>query len=240
MSIFKEIEKRLENLVEGFFNSRWRSTIQPVELARKLVAEMDRARRISVTVTYAPNIFNVALAPDDLAEIERFKESLQRELTNYLTAHAQTKQYRLTGAFHIALTAEPDLKSGDCRIETHIEDRPAPIEEHTQIISAEEARLLLTAARQARLEDEVSGLTYPLKSKSTTIGRQADNDIILDNPGVSRHHARLDIDGSSYRLIDLSSTNGTLLNDEDVDEALLADGDSVSFGKIVLRFRLAS
>ena len=240
MSIFNEIEKRLENLFEGFFNNRFRSTIQPVELARKLVAEMDRARRISVTVTYAPNIFTIALAPGDLAEIERFKESLLRELTSYLTAHAQAKQYRLTGAFNIALTADPGLKSGDCRIETHIEERPAPVEGHTQIISAEEARLLLTAARQARLDDEASGLTYPLKSNSTTIGRQADNDIVLDSPGVSRHHARLDLDDSSYRLVDLSSTNGTFLNEKEVDEALLTDGDSISLGNIVLRFRLTS
>ncbi|MDP1809462.1 MAG: DUF3662 and FHA domain-containing protein [Actinomycetota bacterium] len=240
MSIFKEIEKRLENLFEGFFNNRWRSTIQPVELARKMVAEMDRARRISVTVTYAPNIFTVGLAPADLTEIERFKESLLRELTNYLTAHAQAKQYHLTGAFNITLTADPDLPSGDCRIETHIEERPAPVEEHTQIISAEEARLLLTAARQARLDDEASGLTYPLKSKSITIGRQADNDIVLDSPGVSRHHARLDLDGSAYRLVDLSSTNGTFINDEEVDQALLADGDNISLGNVVLIFRLTS
>ena len=73
MSIFKDIEKRLENLFEGFFNDRFRSALQPVELARKLVAEMDRKRQISVTLVYAPNIYKVSLSPSDLAEIERLK-----------------------------------------------------------------------------------------------------------------------------------------------------------------------
>lgn len=238
MSIFKEIEKRLENLFEGFFNNRFRSTLQPVELARKLAAEMDRTRRVGVSLTYAPNTFTVSLAPEDLSEIERFEESLRRELTNYLTAHAEDKKYHLTGALDIALTADPALKSGGCRIEAHIEERqPAETGEHTQIISAEEARLLFAAARHARLDNEATGETYPLKSRSTTIGRQADNDIVLDGPGVSRRHARLDSDDSAYRLVDLSSTNGTFVNDEEAAETLLADGDHITIGDIVLTFR---
>lgn len=239
MSIFKDTEKRLENLFEGFFAKRFRTALQPVELARKLMAEMDRGRQISVTFTYAPNIYTVALASKDLAEIERFRESLLRELTKHLAAHAQDKKYHLTGPIEVTFAAEPRLRSGDCLIDSHIEEKSAvAVEEHTQIISAEEARKLFAATQSAKLDDKESGLSYPLESASITIGRQADNDIVLNNPGVSRRHARLDLEEKTYHLIDLDSTNGTYVNEKEIDRASLADGDRIRFGNIVLTFRL--
>ena len=46
-----------------------------------------------------------------------------------------------------------------------------------------------------------------------TIGRDEDNDVVLDDQKVSRHHARIEIDGLSYRIVDLNSTNGTFVGD---------------------------
>jgi len=51
----------------------------------------------------------------------------------------------------------------------------------------------------------------PMKADGLTIGREADNDIVLDDPKVSRHHAQIDYDGSDYRVLDLDSSNGTFL-----------------------------
>ena len=45
-----------------------------------------------------------------------------------------------------------------------------------------------------------------------TIGRGADADVVLENDGVSRHHAQVDFDGHAASLLDLGSTHGTLLN----------------------------
>jgi serine/threonine protein kinase len=51
----------------------------------------------------------------------------------------------------------------------------------------------------------------PMKADGLTIGREADNDIVLDDAKVSRHHARIDYDGADYRVLDLDSSNGTFL-----------------------------
>src|SRR3990172_2602755 len=142
MAIFKDIEKRLENLFEGFFNNQFRSALQPVELARKLAAEMERKRQVSVTNTYAPNVFAVGLSASDLSGIEGFKAALLSELISYLSAHVEAKGYRLTGPFVIELAADPDLKSGDCSVEARIAETTPPATDATQIISPEEARLL--------------------------------------------------------------------------------------------------
>jgi len=50
-----------------------------------------------------------------------------------------------------------------------------------------------------------------MKAQGLTIGRDSDNDVVIDHPKVSRHHARMEFDGTNYRVIDLDSSNGTYL-----------------------------
>jgi len=77
---------------------------------------------------------------------------------------------------------------------------------------------------------------YPVRSRSITIGRQGDNTIVLDNPRVSSYHARIDKTGSDYVLTDLQSTNGTLVNNENVVSRKLLHGDRIRVGEHVLLF----
>ncbi len=53
--------------------------------------------------------------------------------------------------------------------------------------------------------------TEPIRGTVMTIGRSSDNDLALDHPKVSRHHARVEFDGTNYKVSDLNSTNGTYL-----------------------------
>src|SRR5690606_9950918 len=70
-----------------------------------------------------------------------------------------------------------------------------------------------------------------LDRDSTVIGRDARCDIVLDDTGVSRRHARLDkTDAGYFELVDLSSTNGTLVDGRGVSRMLLLDGDRFVIG----------
>ena len=69
-----------------------------------------------------------------------------------------------------------------------------------------------------------------------TIGRLPDNGIIIDNPTVSSHHARVLQEGDSYFVEDLESTNGTYVNDLPISRRTLKDGDVVLIGKHRLEF----
>ena len=74
---------------------------------------------------------------------------------------------------------------------------------------------------------------------ATTIGRDNDNDIVLESITVSRQHALLMRDATGVRLLDLESTNGTLVNGVPASPdapVRLADGDVVRIGQVVARY----
>ncbi len=77
---------------------------------------------------------------------------------------------------------------------------------------------------------------YVLRDAVVSVGHGATNDIVLDDPKVSREHARFDTRGGVCTLVDLASANGTTVNGIRVDKATLAPGDVVTLGDAVLRF----
>ncbi|HZO28619.1 MAG TPA: FHA domain-containing protein, partial [Chloroflexota bacterium] len=71
---------------------------------------------------------------------------------------------------------------------------------------------------------------------SITIGRDERNDLVLDDPRVSRRHALLRRLGTTFQIEDLGSTNGIFVNGQRVERTTLADGDQIQIGGQVLRF----
>ncbi len=70
-----------------------------------------------------------------------------------------------------------------------------------------------------------------------TIGRKPDNDLVLDNPAVSGHHARIIEEHGAFFIEDLGSTNGTFLNDAKVQKHQLKNTDRVGVGKHLLVYQ---
>jgi len=69
-----------------------------------------------------------------------------------------------------------------------------------------------------------------------SIGRSSDNDIVLDNRGISRKHARIELSRDSAIIIDNESLNGTFVNRKKVSEEKLRDNDVITIGKFDLEF----
>jgi hypothetical protein len=85
------------------------------------------------------------------------------------------------------------------------------------------------------------GVMHPLLEETSTIGRTAVNSIALRDPSVSAKHARIVRGTDGFTIEDLGSRNGTYVNSEKLSEKrLLAEGDLVRLGKIILTFNLAS
>ncbi|ORB76305.1 BTAD domain-containing putative transcriptional regulator [Mycobacterium scrofulaceum] len=110
-------------------------------------------------------------------------------------------------------------------------DTVTVLEQHT-MVSGQQAVAYL---------HEVSGRSYPLLAASTRIGRLGDNDIVLDSPKVSRHHAVIVDTGTSFMINDLRSSNGVHVRHERIRAAAtLRDGDHVRICDHEFTFQIAA
>jgi pSer/pThr/pTyr-binding forkhead associated (FHA) protein len=85
-------------------------------------------------------------------------------------------------------------------------------------------------------EGKEAGKEFVFDQAQVVIGRTADCDVILYDPGVSRKHARIFSQGKSYYVEDMGSSNGTKVNGSVVKKKQLADGDAVALGPVVFNF----
>ena len=81
-----------------------------------------------------------------------------------------------------------------------------------------------------------AGSRFLLDQAITSAGRHPDSDIFLDDVTVSRRHAEFRLEGNDFHVVDVGSLNGTYVNREPVDSAVLANGDEVQIGKFRLVF----
>jgi pSer/pThr/pTyr-binding forkhead associated (FHA) protein len=96
--------------------------------------------------------------------------------------------------------------------------------------------ILQSGALEADAEGAVPALTFRLKSGAIkTIGRAAGAEFIVDAALVSRVHCRLTAADDSIEVVDLSSTNGTYVNDLRVERGTLRDGDRLKVGRVELK-----
>ncbi len=81
-----------------------------------------------------------------------------------------------------------------------------------------------------------AGSRFLLDQAITSAGRHPDSDIFLDDVTVSRRHAEFRLESNEFQVVDVGSLNGTYVNREPVDSAVLANGDEVQIGKFRLVF----
>ena len=250
MSVLRNIEHKIEGLFEGVFGRAFRTHVQPVELARKLVKEMEDHRVISVSRVYAPNEYTVYLAPSDREQFDNYEESLRSELQEYIAENARRERYELLSPPEVVFETDDDLEMGEFGIATRMVQGPAPQPgepepqaepagtmvyrkpPETEAVSAEELGL----GREI-VSLTVNGTRHELDGGRTLIGRSKDCDIQLPDPNVSRRHAEVRQEGAAYWAVDLDSTNGMEVNGRRQKRAKLRQGDRITLGSTELVFR---
>ena len=125
MSVFRNLEARIEGLVEGVFSRAFSSEVQPVELARKLAKEMDSHKTASVSRVYVPNEYTVHLSDKDRDKLEGYERSLEQELSGYLLEHARRKGYDLLTRPEVHFNTDSRLRLGEFGIQARLVKPPA-------------------------------------------------------------------------------------------------------------------
>lgn len=85
----------------------------------------------------------------------------------------------------------------------------------------------------------VNARLFHLDKKVVRIGRNIENDLVLNDPTVSRFHAEIRYEDSQFILVDLGSSGGTFLNNQKVDKSVLFSGDIIVFSKLPIMFMSA-
>ena len=93
-----------------------------------------------------------------------------------------------------------------------------------------------TVGRLVSLDE--NGRSYLLADVDRVIGRDPGADIVVDDPEVSGRHARISWQDGAFRIEDLASTNGTLVNGQPVCRGPLHHDDVLKLGRTLLRFEL--
>jgi hypothetical protein len=256
VGVLQRFERRLEGLVSGAFAKAFKADVQPVEIASALQRELDdRAAIVGKNNTLVPNHFVVELSRHDYDRLSVYAKTLSEELAEVVREHAAEQRYQLRGDVLVIFEEDLDLDIGVHRIRSSVvasvksvpppQSRPAPAAPVPTRAptpapkpahhAAQTEKIALARAVVPYLE--VNGEKHPLTRPVTVLGRGTQVDLRVDDAGVSRRHAEIQL-GDSPMLVDLGSTNGTTLNGAPVGRAELTDGAQIGMGDTVLVFRL--
>jgi len=249
--VLRSIEQKIEALFEGVFGRAFRTNVQPVELARKLAKEMDDHRVVSVSRVYVPNEYTIYLSSADRQQFEGYENSLLSELEEYLTEHARRESYALLTPPRVQLETDEDLALGEFGIATrmvqprhgHRGDEPEeqPESGATMIYKHPAPTAAEVAPADLPLEREAAVLTWDgqrlrVDKRRVLLGRSRECDIQIEDANVSRRHAELRQEGTSFWIVDLDSTNGLEVNGKRVKRAKLDPGDTFTIGSTEVTF----
>jgi hypothetical protein len=227
--------------------------VRPEELARKLVKEMESCKVHWSSGASVCNAFTVYLCREDYARLERREDQICTRLERHLRKHVRAKGYEVNDDITVSLRADPDLELGRFGLlaeRSSVESMPGPtaampavaapargapasgtaaVAGKTQVMSSNEAAehglvrqaIVLRAGNQVR----------EFNRGRVIVGRAKDADFRVNDPNVSRRHAAIYWSEGSLMVMDLDSTNGTMVNGYPVASSVLGPDDVVTIGE---------
>ena len=223
---FSRFEDQIQRLVEGGFARLFTGTLHPRELVNRLSRAMeDNATSGPDGEMQAPDVYVLRLNPRDHRTILENGEDVIERLAGELVEMARISGLKLSRVPEVRLLADASVRahsvSASAQHTTSRRDTTQAMPLNSLKADAEHANspsavLIVNGDQQV-----------PLDKAVVNLGRQRDNDIIIDDPTVSRHHAQIRLRFGSYVLFDLGSRGGTTVNGNTIQEKVLQSGDVI-------------
>jgi hypothetical protein len=221
--------------------------LQPVQIAKRLIRAMEANQTISLSKTFVPNSYVVSLGPVDFAQFDQYRKSLERDLAETLLGAARDRSFTLLAYPSVEIERDDDMAPGDIRVSCAMVDASGDeVAADPKALGAVESGHTMVLDREALMKDrpraprasieQRDGPAVPLGPDPVLIGRDPQNDVVLDDRRVSRKHAEVRLRLGRYTLYDLQSTNGTYVNGRRVAEKVLEDKDKISIGGLEIVF----
>jgi hypothetical protein len=215
VGILDRFERRLDRMVNGAFARAFKSEVQPVEIASALQKECDDR----AAIVARDNAFTVDLSSTDFERLTVYRDALSRELSDVVREHAGVQGYAFVGPLSVEIKQDDDLETGLFRVLGEAEPGEIPPDTHLP-----------------RAWLDVSGQQIPLSQDVSVIGRGSEADVRINDPGISRRHAMLRL-RPAPSVVDLGSTNGTIVDDVRSEQAEITDGSIITLGSTRIVFR---
>ncbi|HTC85147.1 MAG TPA: DUF3662 and FHA domain-containing protein [Candidatus Acidoferrum sp.] len=260
MRPFAAVERLIERLIERPSARLFRTRVQPLQLQRRIERAMETNRRSAGDRTIVPNRYAIRLNPADMSHLEPVADSLAAELADSALLFARTHRLFLADRPRVELHANRAVAIGDIVVEARFDEAGAAVasggsvpresvsaatpsagagavastgvDDGTAVFRVPQPTTPLAVLRELRQDGR--GRSIVVDGRPLTLGRANDNDVVLGDGGVSRHHARLQGRGGALILTDLQSRNGSRVNGVTVTEVVLGPGDRIQLGETVL------
>ena len=222
---FLRLERLAQELIEGSFDR----VLGAGSTSGKIAGRLAKAMEESELEGLAADSYIVRLSPKDFNGIPGAGSQMETMLASYLTRLAREGGLVLAGQPAVELIADDDLTRSQILIEAR---------QSTQTNDLTKSRPIVTLdGPQSRAATEAFLIIYgrqhvPLEGPIANLGRQLDNDIVVEDPTVSRRHAQLQWRHGHYVIYDLGSRAGTLVNGQQVAECVLQAGDVLTLGNV--------
>ncbi len=228
MNRIARFEALAEQWVEGTFARLFGGQIHPLEVANHLArAVEDACFQAADGTLLAPTHYQIDLHPQDLDALRARHPAPEEELARYVEEVARQAGMVLPTAPRIILNSLPNLPPHTVVVQAFRE--PAEGDDESATCQMSGGVLPSPEPPPERCFLIIGGQRHvPLSAPTVNIGRALDNDVIIEHPHVSRHHAQLRRRYGRYVLYDLGSSGGTLVNGYPVQECVLRSGDVIS------------
>ena len=243
------LEAFLERKIEGFFNRKLSSVLEPSEVMKQLEREILRKKRKSKDGLIVPNSYYVEMAPEDYQRLcaRRFLDEIYIMVEKTVIIN----DLFMDGHLEITVNSNEELSRGTCDVSGRFADSsydekpPENTECHTIVLDRSEFNPPLNLPTEYKtvsllaLEGKDIDSYLEFGEKTIYIGRRVNNDFILTDTNASRVHAYITYERHRHILYDADSMNGTYVNGRAVVlPQLLRPGDELRIGETVLLYEV--
>lgn len=243
----RKLETVFEKYIEGFFNKKFSSGLQPLEIAKKLLADMEAGRSVGVHTIYIPSGYTVYLHTSDQQRM--LSGESEQELRGYLQAAAEQKGYTFDNELTVSFVVDSELEPGQFKTACQpVADQPAAVpalsvDANTRVfqklaIETGEQKVAAVTAQLRVIDGPDTGKCVEAARQRVNFGRREGNECALTDLNVSRLHAYISCEQGQHVLYDAKSLNGTYVNGQRIQQKQLLTGDRIKLGNTVVLYEV--
>jgi hypothetical protein len=214
MKLLRQLEMRIEAMLDGAAARVFRGQLHPVEIVARIMREADLGSRPGEFGLLAPNSFDILANPDECPDPAE-SAGLVGELGRLVEESAFERGWRLDGPAEVTIRSEISVVHGSIRCIPSF--RPGPRLPWARLVGRE---------------------TLPVTVNYAVLGRGSDSDVVVQSDATSRRHAVIWRESERIQIRDLGSSNGTVIDGIPIGgtSVEVAVGSHIVLGEAGFRF----